>query len=63
MFDATLVMKRDTLQEIVLSGKGDTMLMLPKIMNHKKKFRWEKDDSDEEYVLTATLTGALSHEE
>ena len=28
-----------------------------------KRFIWEKDDSDEEYVLTTTLTGTLSHEE
>ena len=28
-----------------------------------KRFRREKDDSDEEYVLTAALTDTLSHEE
>ena len=28
-----------------------------------KRFIREKDDSDEEYVLTAVLTGTLSHEE
>ena len=37
MFDATLVMKRDTLQEIVPSGKGDTMLILLKMMNQQTK--------------------------
>ena len=33
MFDAILVMKRETLQETVPSRKGDTILMLLKIMN------------------------------
>ena len=28
-----------------------------------KRFIWDKDYSDEEYVLTTTLTGNLSHEE
>ena len=28
-----------------------------------KRFRREKDDLDEEYVLTSTLTGTISHEE
>ena len=28
-----------------------------------KRFRGEKDDSDEEYVLTATLANTLPHEE
>ena len=28
-----------------------------------KRFRWEKDDSNEEYVLIIVLTGTLSHEE
>ena len=37
MFDAILVMKRDTLQEIVPSGKGDTMLILLKMMNQQTK--------------------------
>ena len=37
MFDVILVMKRDTLQEIVPSGKGDTMLMLLKMMNQPTK--------------------------
>ena len=27
-----------------------------------KRFRREKDDSDEEYVLTSTLKGTISHE-
>ena len=38
MFDATLVMKRDTLQDIVPSGKGDTMLILPRMMNQQTKY-------------------------
>ena len=33
MFDVILVMKRDTWKEIVSSRKGDTMLMLDKMMN------------------------------
>ena len=37
MFDDTLVMKRDTLQEIFPSGKGDTMIMFLKMMNQKTK--------------------------
>ena len=37
MFDAIPVMKRDTLQEIVPSGKEDTMLILSKMMNQQKK--------------------------
>ena len=37
MFDDILVMKRDTLQEIVPSGKGDSMLMFLKIMNQQTK--------------------------
>ena len=28
-----------------------------------KIFRREKDDSNEEYVLTSALTGTISHEE
>ena len=37
MFDAILVMKRDTLQHIVSSGKRDTMCMLSKTMNQQTK--------------------------
>ena len=37
MFDAILVMKRDTLQEISPSGKGDTILMFLKMMNQQTK--------------------------
>ena len=37
IFDAMLVMKMDTLQEIFPSRKGDTMLMLPNTMNQKTK--------------------------
>ena len=36
MFDAILVMRRDTLQEIVPSGKRDTMLILSKTMKQTK---------------------------
>ena len=42
MFDAILVMKRDTLIEIVPSGKGDTMLMLLKMMNQQTKYSEER---------------------
>ena len=38
----TCEMKRDTLQEIVPSGKGDTMLMLLKTMNQQKKYLEER---------------------
>ena len=37
MFDVILVMKRDTWQESVPSKKGDTMLILPKMMNQQTK--------------------------
>ena len=37
MFNATLVMKRDILQEIVPLGKRDTMLILSKMMNQQTK--------------------------
>ena len=37
MFDAILVMKRDTLQETIPTGKRDTMLILPKTMNQQTK--------------------------
>ena len=42
MFDAILVMKRDTLKDIVPSGKEDTMLILSKMMNQQKKDSNEK---------------------
>ena len=42
MFDATLVMKRDTLQETVPSRKRDTMLMFPKMMNQQTKYSNER---------------------
>ena len=38
MFSVILVMKRDTLVEIVPSGKKDTMLMLPKKMNQQTNY-------------------------
>ena len=56
MFDAILVMKRDTLQEIVPLGKGYTMLMFLKMMNQTTKGSDGKDDLVEEYVLISTLT-------
>ena len=37
MFDSILVMKRDTLKEIVPLGKRNTMLILLKMMNQPKK--------------------------
>ena len=37
MFDAIIVMKRDILQDTVLSGKRDTMLILPKMMDQQRK--------------------------
>ena len=37
MFDAILVMKRDTLQEIIPSRKRDTMLISLKKMNQETK--------------------------
>ena len=37
MFDAILVMKRDTLKDIVPSGKEDTMIMFLKMMNQQTK--------------------------
>ena len=45
MFDAILVMKRDTLQETVPSGKRDTMIILPKMMNQQTK------DSEERRMI------------
>ena len=64
MLDDILVMKRDTLQEIVPSGRGHTMLMLLKMMNRQKNiFRKYKDYLDEEYVLISSLTYTISHEE
>ena len=42
MFDVILVMTRDTLQEIVPSGKGDTMLILSKMMNQQTKYSNER---------------------
>ena len=45
MCNATLVMKRDILQEIVPSGKRDTMLILLKMMNQQTK------DSDERRMI------------
>ena len=38
MFDAILVMKMNILKETVPSGKGDTMLILPKMMNQQTKY-------------------------
>ena len=37
IFDVKLVMKRDTLQEIVPLGKRDTILILSKMMNNQTK--------------------------
>ena len=45
MFDAILVRRRDTLQEIVPLGKRDTMLILSKMMNQQTK------DSDRRMML------------
>ena len=42
MFDVILVMKRDTWKEIVPSRKGDTMLLLDKIMNQQTKYSNER---------------------
>ena len=63
MFDATLVMKKDTLQETVPSGKRGTAHIAEDDEPTNKRFKREKDDSDEEYVLTTTLTSTISHEE
>ena len=62
MFDAIIVMKRDTFQEIVPSRKRETNLMFLKTMIPTNKiFKREKDDSDEEYVLISTLMVTISH--
>ena len=62
MFDAILVMKRDTLQETVPSGKKRQHAHVAKDYEPtNKRFRREKDDSDEEYVLISALTGTISH--
>ena len=45
MFDAKLVMKRDTLQKTVPSEERDTMLMFPKMMNQQTK------DSEERRMI------------
>ena len=45
MFDAILVIKRETLQEIVPSRKRDTMLIFLKRMNQQTK------DSDERRMI------------
>ena len=37
-----LVMKRDTWKEIVASKKGDTMLMLDKMINQQTKYSNER---------------------
>ena len=42
MFDATLVMKMDILQEIVPSGKRYTILISPKMMNQQTKYSYER---------------------
>ena len=39
MFDAILVIKRDTLQETVPSRKRDTMLIFPKTKNQQKNIQ------------------------
>ena len=59
MFDAILVMKRDTLQETIPSGKKRHHAHDDEPTN--KIFRREKDDSDEEYVLISTSNGTISH--
>ena len=67
MFDAILVMKRDTLQESVLitrtpSTRRRDIILIPKYDETTNKiFRREKDDSDEEYVLILVLMGTISH--
>ena len=42
MFDSIPMMKRDALQEIVPSRKGDTMFMLSKMMNQPTKDSGER---------------------
>ena len=42
MFDTILVMKRDTLQQIVPLGKIDTMLILLKMMKKQTKDSYER---------------------
>ena len=55
MFDAILVMKRDTLQEIVPSEKEDTMLMFPKMMNQQTK------DSDKKRMIQMKIMCKSQH--
>ena len=62
MFDAILVMKRGTWQEIVsYIKKRDHAHIAENDEPTNKRFKWEKDDSDEEYVLMSTLTGTITH--
>ena len=56
MFDVILVMKREIFQEIVPSEKKRHHSHIAKDDEPtKKRFKREKDDSDEEYALTSTL--------
>ena len=62
MFDAILVMKMDTLQEIVLSRKKRHHAHVSEDDEPtKKRFKREKDHLDEYYVLISALTGNISH--
>ena len=66
MFNVILVMKRDTLQEIVPRIRTPStiikynMLTLPKRMNQQTKYaKKEKYDSNEAYVPISALMGTI----
>ena len=61
MFDAILVLKRDTLKEIVPSGRGDTMLMLLKMMNQQTKDLEERRMIQMKSICWSQHLRALSH--
>ena len=62
MFYAIILIKRDTLQETIPVGnKMQHAHVVEDDEPTKKRFRREKDDSDEEYVLILALTSTISH--
>ena len=61
MFDDILVMKMGTLKEIVPSRKRDHAHVVEDNEPTNKRFRREKDDSNEEHALILALMGTISH--
>ena len=63
MFDAILVIKGHFARDYPIRKKRHHAHIVEDNEPTNKRFRREKDDLDEEYVLTSTLTCTISNEE